>query len=51
MKARTYRSVGAEKGRYVTPDLNYYWEGAREQREDNSTKHTCESGRLNQVSW
>ena len=31
MKALLYRSEdGERRARYVTPDLSYYWEGARE---------------------
>ena len=33
MKARTVEGR-RESARYVTPDLSYYWEGAREQCED-----------------
>ena len=43
MKALTIVG-GGKKGRYVTA----YWEGAREQSEDNSTTHTYKSGRLSQ---
>ena len=35
MKARTVVVGRGERARYVTPDLSYYWEGAREQCEDN----------------
>ena len=41
MEARTV--VGRGKGgRYVTPDLSYYWEGAREQCEDNKWNEAIE---------
>ena len=30
MKARTLEGRGEERARHVTPDLSYYWEGARE---------------------
>ena len=35
MKARTAVGEGGRRARYVTPDLSYYWEGAREWCEDN----------------
>ena len=36
MKARIIREWGGRRrARYVTPDLSYYWEGAREQCEHN----------------
>ena len=35
MKARAIVIRGEERARYVTPDLSYYWEGAREHCEDN----------------
>ena len=34
MKACTVVGRGGRRVRYVTPDLTYYWEGAREQCED-----------------
>ena len=37
MKALLYRGEGGERrARYVTPDLDYHWEGAQEQCEDNT---------------
>ena len=30
MKARVPKWGGRRRARYVTPDLSYYWEGARE---------------------
>ena len=35
MKARAVVGMGKKGPRYVTPDLTYDWEGAREQYEDN----------------